>query len=130
MQGLPQGRGWEGGAEAVLWAAPVREELPERHLVTLVLAVTLAEQAQCSSRPCPSPLCLFACSHPTALIHLSSSGWPWWSSSSSLWGDVTPLTQCPAPDPLSKLREELTQTGSATGRGLPTGSACSLPARS
>lgn len=126
MQGLPRGRRREGGAVAAPWAAPASEELPERCLVTLTLAVTLAEQAQCSSWLCPSPLCLFACSHPTALVRLSSSGWPWWSSSSSLWGDVILFTRCPAPDPLSNLRGGLTQTG----RGLPTASACSLPTHS
>lgn len=130
MQGLPWGQGREGGAAAMPWAALAQEELPKRCLASLVLAVTLAEQAQCSSQPCPSPLCLFACSHPTALVRLSSSGWLWWSSPSSLWGGVTLLTWFPAPAPLSDLQGELAQTSSATGRGLPAASACSLPARS
>lgn len=74
----------EEGVVTVLWADPAWEELPKRFSVTLVLTVTLAEQAQCSSQLCPSPLCLVLGSHPTALIHYFSHGWPWWSSSSSL----------------------------------------------
>lgn len=62
----------EEGVVTVPWADPAWEELPKRFSVTLVLTVltvTLAEQAQCSSQPCPSPLCLVLGSHPTALIH-------------------------------------------------------------
>lgn len=113
----------------MLWADPAWEELPKRFCVTLVLTVTLAEQAQCSSQPCPSPLCLFLGSHPTALIHNFSCECPWWSSSSCLWGDTTPLSLCPAPDPLSNLWGQLPQKA-ARQAGVPTGSACSLPTHS
>lgn len=51
----------------MLGADPAWGKLPKRHLVTPLHALMLAEQAQSSSQPCPSPLCLFACSHPAAL---------------------------------------------------------------
>lgn len=74
----------EEGVVTVPWADPAWEELPKRFSVALVLTVTLAEQAQCSSQPCPSPLRLVLGSHPAILIHYFSRGWPWWSSSSPL----------------------------------------------